>query len=256
MEGRNEVSVHNTLSSAKVEALESMSLALPTLTIDAFDTPQPRIEFGDSMAQGQIWRGSFGLLNNSKTRITHLSIAASCGCTVLGSVKSVLEPGETQTIDVEIDLTGKKIGMVKKTLTFDFQNGGKVIEKDVELSVNLKGDHPVFMADQLQKKLFSTSCASCHYAPGVGKYGRQLFKAVCAFCHGENGEGASAVSLRTVDFLKGFDPEAIKKTILDGGPSGMPAFAQHKGGPLTDQQVDSIVEYFKQSREDHKHLWE
>jgi cytochrome c oxidase cbb3-type subunit III len=69
-----------------------------------------------------------------------------------------------------------------------------------------------------------------------------LYAQNCAGCHGPNGQGGLAVGLADPVYLTIADDATIRRVTAEGVPgTGMPAFAQHSGGMLTDDQIDSIV---------------
>jgi cytochrome c oxidase cbb3-type subunit 3 len=69
-----------------------------------------------------------------------------------------------------------------------------------------------------------------------------LYARNCSGCHGPNGKGAAAIALGDPVYLAIADDAAIRRVTADGVPgTTMPAFAQHSGGMLTDEQVNVIV---------------
>jgi cytochrome c oxidase cbb3-type subunit 3 len=69
-----------------------------------------------------------------------------------------------------------------------------------------------------------------------------LYKKNCAGCHGLEGKGGAAMGLADPVFLAIADDAAITRTAANGVPgTSMPAFAQHSGGMLTDDQIQVIV---------------
>lgn len=84
--------------------------------------------------------------------------------------------------------------------------------------------------------------------------GAQLFASNCAPCHGQFGEGGPNPTrpgdmifpISSPDFLKTRDDTTIRNIISQGQPdSGMSPFGSANGGPLNDDQVDSIVAYIR-----------
>src|SRR6202049_4942055 len=69
-----------------------------------------------------------------------------------------------------------------------------------------------------------------------------LYARTCAGCHGANGKGGAAIGLADPVYLAIADDATIRR-VTAGGVHGtaMPAFAQHSGGMLTDEQVNVIV---------------
>ena len=69
-----------------------------------------------------------------------------------------------------------------------------------------------------------------------------LYARNCAGCHGANGTGGAAIGLRDPVYLALADDATIRRITADGVPgTAMPAFAQHSGGMLTDDQINVIV---------------
>ncbi len=69
-----------------------------------------------------------------------------------------------------------------------------------------------------------------------------LYARNCAGCHGANGKGGAAIGLGDPVYLAIADDATIRRVTADGVPgTAMPAFAQHSGGMLTDDQVNVIV---------------
>lgn len=76
--------------------------------------------------------------------------------------------------------------------------------------------------------------------------GSLLYAANCASCHGENGEGAFAPSLNSKSFLADVSDDLIFGLTKTGVPgTGMPAWSQEFGGPLTDEQVRELVAFIR-----------
>ena len=84
--------------------------------------------------------------------------------------------------------------------------------------------------------------------------GAQLFANNCAPCHGQFGEGGPNPTrsgdlispISSADFLKTRDDTTIRTIISQGQPdSGMSPFSSSNGGPLSDNEVDSIVAYIR-----------
>ena len=96
------------------------------------------------------------------------------------------------------------------------------------------------MADR--QAVFKNDCASCHVAPAVGKKGEQLFAAACSICHEAPHRATMVPDLHALKFTPTKD--YWHNWISNGKPGSlMPAFAQAQGGPLTDEQIESLAEY-------------
>ena len=69
-----------------------------------------------------------------------------------------------------------------------------------------------------------------------------LYAGNCAGCHGQDGKGGAAIGLGDPVYLAIADDATIRRVTADGVPgTAMPAFAQHSGGMLTDDQINAIV---------------
>jgi len=72
--------------------------------------------------------------------------------------------------------------------------------------------------------------------------GESLWTSTCASCHGYFGQGVDAPALNSVQFLTIATDEQILSIVSTGIPgSEMAAYSQQYGGPLTQEQVVSIV---------------
>lgn len=102
--------------------------------------------------------------------------------------------------------------------------------------------------------LATTACGVRDFAPGRPAGDSQvpppraltnfrvLYAKNCAGCHGIDGNGGAAIALGDPVYLAIAGDAAIRRVTADGVPgTAMPAFAQHSGGMLTDEQIDAIV---------------
>ena len=68
-------------------------------------------------------------------------------------------------------------------------------------------------------------------------YGRN-----CSGCHGREGKGGLAIALNSPVYLALADDATIRRVTAGGVPgTAMPAFAQHSGGMLTDDQISVLI---------------
>jgi mono/diheme cytochrome c family protein len=71
---------------------------------------------------------------------------------------------------------------------------------------------------------------------------RSLYGRNCAGCHGPDGKAGLAIGLGDPVYLAIADDSTILRITSDGVPgTTMPAFAQHSGGMLTDDQINVII---------------
>jgi hypothetical protein len=196
----------------------------------------------------------FGVTNVSKGPVMVNWARASCGCTVakLPSTPWNLEAGESGSFEVVVDLRGK-YGTFTKFITLDTSEGQKILN----VKLNIPGGPAAAasggsMLDSRTRNLqialkdrqavFKGDCAKCHVEPAVGRTGQALFEAACAICHESPHRATMVTDLRALKVAP--TPEYWQAMISHGKPNTlMPAFLQSEGGPLTEEQVKSLVDY-------------
>jgi hypothetical protein len=108
----------------------------------------------------------------------------------------------------------------------------------VVVPIHAQVDHSLDVGEgePIEDVLFGRpECAKCHAFPAEDLTGIWLYDAVCVMCHGDINEYAA--SLPTTD------RETLRTWVADGvSDSAMPGYAAEKGGPLDDQQIDTLVE--------------
>jgi cytochrome c oxidase cbb3-type subunit 3 len=69
-----------------------------------------------------------------------------------------------------------------------------------------------------------------------------LYSQNCAGCHGAEGRGGAAIVLANPVYLAIVDEATVRNVVANGvHGTSMPAFAQHSGGMLTEQQTEVIT---------------
>ena len=73
--------------------------------------------------------------------------------------------------------------------------------------------------------------------------GAQLYAENCAVCHGAEGQGRVGATL--AKDWPSIRPDLTVRTIIANGVQGspMPAWSQANGGPLTESEIEALVEY-------------
>ncbi len=70
-----------------------------------------------------------------------------------------------------------------------------------------------------------------------------LYGENCAGCHGKNGDHGSAANLANPEYQALIDDPSLRDVIANGEKGTlMPAFGTKAGGPLTDTQIDAVVQ--------------
>jgi cytochrome c5 len=194
----------------------------------------------------------FALTNNSTEPVTITGIQTSCGCTAgkLPRQPWILQPGESGTVDVTMDLTGK-FGTITKTATISSSAGPFILTvrataPQPDPTAMRAGDRTknlqVAAADR--QAVFRNDCATCHVHPVTGKVGKALYDSACGICHDAEHRASMVPILR--DPKRATDKNYWTKWISEGREGSlMPAFALNRGGILTEQQITSLVDYLE-----------
>ena len=112
----------------------------------------------------------------------------------------------------------------------------RVIEVPVSATV-LEGAS--LTAREFSAVLFSSPCNECHSTPAGVLTGRELWDAVCVMCH----EEGSVLPLELPVDTGTHQLEQAIAAGLDG--TGMPAYADDRGGPLSREQIAGLVEFMR-----------
>ncbi len=192
----------------------------------------------------------FNFTNVSAGEVAINHVSSSCGCTVaqLPPMPWKITPGGSGAIPVTMNVAGKS-GMVFKTLTVNTDQGWKMLSVKTtilpptaaQMTANDR-DKNLLLAKADRQAVFKGECASCHVEKAIGKTGKELYEAACGICHEAEHRATMVPDLHA---LKHATNAEYWKAWIDYGKEGslMPAFAQRHGGPLSDQQIASLVEY-------------
>jgi mono/diheme cytochrome c family protein len=177
-----------------------------------------------------------------------------------------LQPGSNVSISVSMDLRGK-FGQVTKTVNVDSTAGFKALLVKANIpqvpAVATAGPHIATSAPGVssammdrakniqnaladRQAVFKGDCAKCHLEKGKGKMGAELYAASCGICHEAEHRAAMVPDLKVARTQR--DLSFWQQWIMEGKPGTlMPAFAQAHGGPLTQEQIDSLTMYLYQT---------
>ena len=203
----------------------------------------------------------FFVTNVSHAPVIFNGLRTSCGCTVaqLPTTPYTLMPGSNIPVNATMALAGKQ-GQVTKTITADTSAGMKSLFVKVNMPAAPAaattqtpgtpgmGDRAKNIQSALadRQSVFKGECASCHVEKGKGKFGQELYAASCGICHDAEHRAAMVTDLKTPRGPR--DIAFWQKWIMEGKPGTMmPAFAQSHGGPLTQEQIDSLTIYVYQT---------
>jgi mono/diheme cytochrome c family protein len=194
---------------------------------------------------------TFAVTNVSATNVTVSAVLPSCGCTAakLPPLPWTLAPSHGGIITANMNLAGK-YGTVIKSLTVVSDAGTfpltlraamaedayQNLQRNAERSRNLQ----IAAADR--QVVFRGDCARCHVEPTKGKVGKELYTAACGICHDSPHRASMVPALRGRPVA--FPAVYWNQWILHGKEGSlMPAFAHAKGGPLSQEQSDSLTAY-------------
>jgi hypothetical protein len=190
---------------------------------------------------------TFGVTNGSSGEVVVRHLIPSCGCTIarMPATPWSLSPGSNGHITVSTDLRGKR-GLLNKTIIVSSSAGTDILQVKIVLpdtpldaeAVRFQMQYSA-MIDRLA--VFKGDCAACHAIPANDKWGEDLFECAFVICHQPTQRASMVPDLKaTPEQSRGYWKNWISygrvRTL-------MPAFAKSEGGPLTDAQIASLVDY-------------
>ena len=214
------------------------------LTFDA-DTKECIVKTGEAEAKFE-----FNVTNVSPSEVTITHVQTSCGCTVAHlTYPWVIPAAGNGVIPLTMNLAGKS-GTVIKSATVMSDKGQKMLT--MKVTITPPEANPLTMgADREKNRLLATAdrqavfkgeCASCHVEKSVGKMGKELYDNACGICHEAVHRATMVTDLHNLKSPP--NAEYWKFSIVNGKPGTlMPAFSQTQGGPLSDAQIASLVDY-------------
>lgn len=203
---------------------------------------------------------TFHFTNQHSSEVVIKNVRPSCGCTTvqLPPMPWTIAPGTNAEIAASLDLRGKR-GTLTKSITVDSTSGYKSLLFKVTVpteiatvtttgeSIDPERIKNMQMAQVDRQVVFKNAkCAECHAEPAHGKMGEDLYRAACAVCHDTPHRATMVPDLTQPKFPT--SAPYWKYWIINGRPGSlMPAFSKVHGGPLTDAQIDSLVEYLTET---------
>lgn len=189
---------------------------------------------------------SFTLTNHSTSPIIIRDVSLSCGCSVASMPAKpwTLKPGEQGQVTVTTDVRGKRGSLLKTAIVYA-SSGTRVITYQVDIQEPATPEERArnqSLAKTDRQAVFRGECAKCHVEPAKGKMGKELFATACGICHEAEHRASMVPDLKTLK--KPTTRDYWLQWITQGKPDTlMPAFANKAGGPLTDAQIHSLVEF-------------
>ncbi len=193
---------------------------------------------------------TFSFTNVSSDPVVILDAAAGCHCTTteLPSLPWLIPAGTNAQFGVTVNLA-ERSGPSFKTVNVRTDRGFKQLMVKINILPMMLPDrtdaaraHDVAMARADRQAVFRDDCLTCHAKPGEGKYGKPLYDAVCGICH--DGTQRSGIVPDLHQIKTPTNPD-FWQTWIAHGKAGtlMPAFATADGGPLSEMQITSLVQY-------------
>lgn len=188
---------------------------------------------------------TFTNISDSEAIIDHVRTSCSCTAAKLPTQPWHIGPHTNGQVNVTVDLKNK-MGQFEKTITVFFDTNQNFEPKALTVTVKMP-DMKEFREANMQiakadrQAVFKGDCANCHAEPAKHESGMALFHDVCGICHEAHPRASMTPDLRLINNHP--TDYAFWKTMIANGKPGtlMPAFAQSQGGPLTDQQIDSMA---------------
>ncbi|MBI5802112.1 MAG: DUF1573 domain-containing protein [Verrucomicrobia bacterium] len=209
----------------------------------AFDAPHKHVTASAGQTNAVV---SYTLTNVSTAPVIIRDVALSCGCSVANMPAKpwTLKPGEHGQVTVTTDLRGKRGSLLKTAIVYA-SSGTRVLTYQVDIqepSTPEERARNQSLAKIDRQAVFRGDCAKCHAEPARGKLGKELFAVACGICHEAEHRASMVTDLRML--RKPATRDHWLQWITHGKPDTlMPAFTAKAGGPLTDTQIHSLVEF-------------
>lgn len=225
-------------------------------------------------------RFTFIVTNLASAEVVVQRVTTSCGCTAaqLPAQPWRLAPGERGELKFTMDLRGRS-GSIAKTGTVFTSAGLSILTMTATVPGGLgppaeqrilpvpgqiasassaarpsrpapgailpataerARNQSLALADH--QAVFRGDCARCHAEPAKGKLGEELYTAACGICHDAEHRAQMVPELGASE--QAGNPAYWRSWITFGKPGSlMPAFAEHYGGPLDREQIESLAAF-------------
>lgn len=182
--------------------------------------------------------------------VTILDVHPSCGCTTaqLPRLPWLLPAGTNAQVGFTVNVAGRT-GTLVKTANFKTDKGFKqlifkitILPPVMPTQTEAERARALEMAKLDRQAIFQSDCATCHVKHSEGKYGKPLYDAVCGICHDSPSRASMVPDLHNIKTATNAD---FWRTWVAHGKAGslMPGFSTTDGGPLSDIQIASLVQY-------------
>ncbi|HTV43329.1 MAG TPA: DUF1573 domain-containing protein [Candidatus Sulfotelmatobacter sp.] len=192
----------------------------------------------------------FSFQNVSTNTVTILNVQPSCGCTTaqLPPLPWSIPAGSNGEIGVTVNIAGK-FGTVVKSVRVETDKGTRdlivqitMLPPKVPVLTDADRVRQMAIAKVDRQAVFKNDCATCHVKNGDFRYGKALYDADCGICHEAVNRASMVPDLHNLKVPTNND---FWQVWIEHGKPGtfMPAFSMADGGPLTDMQIASLVNY-------------
>ena len=223
---------------------------LGTLVGFAQDLPQPQPLVWDATSKKyDAQKGetnaffAFNVTNASPAEVVVSAVRTSCGCTIakVPTLPWRLAPNASGQMEIKVDLRGKR-GLLSKIVSVDSSAGLSLLTVNVNIPEPDPREMNRMLAQADRQAVFRNDCVTCHVRPAIGKTGGALYSAACGVCHEAEHRATMVPDLKALN--KPTDLNYWDTWVRFGKPGTlMPAFSKASGGPLEDDQVESLVAY-------------
>ena len=206
-----------------------------------------KIDLGKVEAAAEV-PCSFVIKNSGTMPLNVTEAKSECGCTATNFKGALLKPGASVKLDVLVDTTMKQ-GPVTKDMVVYSDDPERPISR-LFITMDVKNAHGTMSMKERTKIFTAERCKRCHVDEGVGQFGKELFEADCAMCHRKQESGIlSGPLIESVDYSDAALRAHAADVIAHGSKTSpsMPGFLESSGGPLSQEQIDSVVKYLKTS---------
>ena len=200
----------------------------------------------------------FAFTNTSLVPVVIDAVRTSCGCTTakVPPLPWTIATNGAGEFEVVLDVRGK-YGTITKSVFVNSTAGLKPLTVKVTMpDAPSQGGASGLLADDRVRNLqialadrfaiFRGDCASCHATPAAGKTGPSLYLSTCGICHDSHNRASMVPDLKTLKHPT--DREHWVRWITFGRHGSlMPAFAKSEGGPLDEDQIDSLADYLNRT---------
>ncbi len=189
---------------------------------------------------------SFTIRNAGAVPLNVTEAKSECGCTATNFKGALLKPGASVKLDVLVDTTMKQ-GPVTKDMVVYSDDPERPISR-LFITMDVKNAHGTMSLKERTKIFTAERCKRCHVDEGVGQFGKELFEADCAMCHRKQESGIlSGPLIESADYSDAVVSAYAADVIAHGSKTSpsMPGFLESAGGPLSKEQIDSLVKYLR-----------